>query len=60
MIRHLVDDLARALKKDVASCENPRGGASILRSEGVRMGDLLPSQEGGAPKRCGNLPEGNI
>jgi len=30
MIRHLVDGLARALMKGVASCENFWGGASIL------------------------------
>jgi len=35
MLRHLVDGLARAPKKGVASCENPRVGARIRRSEGA-------------------------
>ena len=38
MIRHLEDGLAQVPKKGVASCDKPRVGACILRSEDTRIG----------------------
>jgi len=45
MLRCLVDGLARAPKKDVASCDKPRVGACNLRSEGLLMGLPTPVLE---------------
>ena len=36
----------RRAKKDVASCEKPRGGASNLRSVDIRMGQPDPGHAG--------------
>ena len=38
MLCRLVDGLARAPKKDVASCDKPQVGACDLRSEDFLMG----------------------
>jgi len=38
MLRHLVDSLARRLKKGVVSRDRPRVGACNHRSGGARMG----------------------
>jgi len=41
MIRCLVDNLAQAPTKGVASCDKPRVDVSSLRAEDARMGILL-------------------
>lgn len=48
MIRHLENGLAQAPKKGVASCDKPRVGASILRSEDPRIG-YLPAVRASVP-----------
>ena len=56
MIRHLEDGLAQALMKGVASCDKPRVGACILRSEDARIGYPLTAclvYAAGTPARVG-------
>ena len=43
----------RLTKKDVISCEKPRGGANNLRSVGIRMGQPGPGNAGSSGRKSG-------
>jgi len=60
MIRHLMDGLAWALMKGVASCDKLRVGARGLRSGDSLMGPPATGNTCSTPNRGGNPPNGNI
>ena len=60
MIRHLMDGLAWALMKGVASCDKLRVGACSLRSGDSLMGPPAARKLAAPLDRGGNSPNGNI
>jgi hypothetical protein len=46
----------RLTKKDVISCEKPRGGANNLRSVDIRMGQPGPGNAGSSGRKTGGEP----